>query len=78
MNISLPIFILLILTFSLINSIAIDDYHCKVPTCRDFHCKVPTCRDFHYVSLIISLNNHLFDFYNMIGSSKISTSQTLC
>ncbi len=68
MNISLPIFILLILTFSLINSIAIDDYHCKVPTCRDFH----------YVSLIISLNNHLFDFYNMIGSSKISTSQTLC
>ncbi|CAF5116908.1 unnamed protein product, partial [Rotaria sp. Silwood1] len=33
----LVIAIILILTFASINSIAIDDFHCKVPTCRDFH-----------------------------------------
>ncbi|CAM4787790.1 unnamed protein product [Rotaria magnacalcarata] len=37
MKLPVVISILTILTFSSINGIAIDDFHCKVPTCRDFH-----------------------------------------
>ncbi|CAF0716842.1 unnamed protein product [Adineta steineri] len=33
----LNVLIFSVLTFSLITAIAIDDFHCKVPTCRDFH-----------------------------------------
>ncbi|UJR29966.1 hypothetical protein I4U23_017513 [Adineta vaga] len=37
MQFPLIILILSIFTYSYLNAIAIDDFHCKVPTCRDFH-----------------------------------------
>lgn len=30
-------YFLLSILFSLVHGIAIDDFHCKVPTCRDFY-----------------------------------------